>query len=493
MGKRLALVGLAFLLAHCADAYTGAPLGSGGPGGPGSGLDGGVDGAASSRLALAAVPDIIVVPGSTVAVPVSITRTGIEGPVVVSVTDAPAGVSMSPATVAANETAASITVAVAAGTTFPATKVTFVATSGEERAPQTTNLLLRGKAGAVDDSFGSQGVAEGVLRSGEATDLAIRADGSYVILANAKDRAVLAPVTRDGEATTSPSALAFASAGAIAVEPSGGLVVGGLDIATMGNALSLRRYRSPSLDVDMAFGEAGRVLLADAGMASSVRDIVVRDTGFLVLHDATRPRVTAVSFAGALETAWGTAGATELVAGSALSLVPLAKSWVAFSFDSARTAYSAMPIGPSGTAGNAARVATSTAAVSGVRPRGASDGSTTYLPVVDTSTASYGLSRYDGALATVSVDVTSPGLGAVVQPDGKVVVVFVSLQRIVLGRFDPRTGTRDLAFGATGVVGVPIERASSPRIYLQPDGRLVGFANVAMDKESSVSMFRMWL
>lgn len=493
MGKRLALVGLAVLLAHCADPYAAAPNG-GGPGGPGAATDGGVDGATSARLALGTVPDIIVVPGTSATVPVTITRSGIEGPVVVAVTGAPPGVDAPPVTIAATDTTAAISISVAAGTTFPTAKITFVATSGEERAAQTTSLLLRGKAGAVDESFGSGGVAPGLLRPpGEATDLAIRADGSYVILANTADRAVLAPVTRDGEVTSPASALAFASAGALVVEPRGGLVVGGLDLAPTGNTLSLRHYVSPSFDADMTFGKNGRVGLGEAGMTGGVRDIVVRDRGFLVLHDAARPRVTAVTVAGQLDATWGSVGAAELAPGSALSLVPFGKSWVAFSFDSVRTAYAATTLGPMGTAGNAVRVATSPAAVSGVRPRAASDGSAAYLPVVDTGAASYGLTRYDDAVSTFPVDVTSPGVGTVVQADGKVVVVFVSLQRIVLGRFDPRTGTRDLAFGATGVVGVPIEGVSSARIYLQPDGRLVGFANVETNKTTQVSMFRVWL
>lgn len=493
MWKRLARVGLAFLLPHCAAPYTGAPLGSDAPG-AGAGADGGVDGATSRRLTLAGVPDVIVTSGTTNAVPVAVTRDGLDGPVVVSVTGLPPGVDAPPVTIAAADTTASILVSVSRGTTFPITKLTFVATSGEERASQTTNLLLRGKAGSVDDSFGAQGVATAVLGSAQATDLATLADGSYVLLANAASNALLAPIPRDGtRSPVSPSALAFASASACALDAQGGLVVGGDEVAS-GKKMSLRRYLPTSLDADMGFGASGRVALGEAEATGGVRDVVVREGGFLALHDGARPRVTAVSSTGAVDTAWGTGGVTELAAGNALSLVPVAKSWVVFAFDSARTAYAATPLSAKGGLGNAARVTTSSSALAGVRPRGGGNGDAAYLPVVDVNAGSYGITRYASGLTTVSVDVTSPGLATIVQPDGKVVIAFVSLQRVLLGRFDPDTGARDLGFGATGVVGVAIENASNARIYLQPDGRLVGFANVKTEeKVPAVSMFRVWL
>lgn len=492
MGKRLALVGLAFLLPHCADAYTGAPLGSDGPGG--GSVDGGAGGASSVRLVLEPVPDIIVDAGASVAVPITITRNGVTGPVVVAVTGLPAGVDAPEVTVA--ESSASLTVSVAKGSSFPPAMVTLTATSGAESVSRKTTLLLRGKPGSMDESFGVEGVVANVLGAsrGAASDLAFRPDGSYVILANGAESAFLAPVPREGGVASDVLPLPFAVAGALAAEPGGAVVVGGRD-AKEPDTMVLRRFRPADLAADEAFGSAGRTVLGKSGVGG-VGDLLFQNGRFLAFHDGTGPAVSAVTTAGALDTGWGSAGTARTTGMDALSLVPYGTGQVAFSFDTAAYGYATSVVTAAGTASTRGLVEAAQGGYDPAQgPRGAGSATTACLPVADRS-GGYGFLLSTGAMnvvRTVPVDVTSPGLAAVLPADGKVVLVFAPLRRIALGRFDARTGSRDPTFGATGLVGVPIEDVSSVRIYLQPDGRLVGFANVETAKVPAVSMFRVWL
>lgn len=256
-----------------------------------------------------AVDKLQVVQGSHTTLRVNVERlNGFAGPVQLSLSGLPAGVSAAPVTVAAGAPFAEFTIAAqaAAAHTLPTTvQLTASAAFGARTAVATGPLTLtvRGVPGAVDTSFGGGAQVTQVATSEDyAHAVAVQADGkvltagttaisagTVVALTRHGRDGGLDPAFGNGGKVVTQVGARGDSARAIAVQADGKIVVAGWTDATGVDANFLvLRYRADGT-LDPAFADGGRFILPIGAGNGTDRAfaVAIQDDGKIVVGGTT--------------------------------------------------------------------------------------------------------------------------------------------------------------------------------------------------------------
>lgn len=254
---------VAFVASMCGcssfDAANGED-GDGGTSGPVNGTP------VNPNLQIARVEEVVLMQGGSVTVEVTFTRGDVDGPVTVRATGLPAGVTAVDVIVPSGATAAFVQLTAVAGAAQGRSSFAIEATAtiaGQAPALGTANasVMVRGRSGSLDTSFGAAGKLAAVLGSGldcSAIELALHADDRIGALIQRESAALGYAVraTRDGVMDAS-----FGAGGrqqlphmpsAIGVDASGTLY-------TAGAAGNLRTLMKLGVDgkFDNEFGQSG--------------------------------------------------------------------------------------------------------------------------------------------------------------------------------------------------------------------------------------------
>lgn len=225
---------------------------------------------AGGSLGLAAPSSTVRIPREqTTEVPLTLTRGGVAGDVVVEVTGLPAGVAAAPLTIAAGTDAGTLALTADATTELTATAtLTLTATAGAATGDADLSVLLTGRPGSLDETFGTAG---------------------RILVDTADD--------------TFPSCLTR--------QPDGKLLIG--MNRTVGPALEVWRYDVDGTP-DEGFGNGGVAAVASGGTVGfAFRCLVVREDGAVLVayrHDAD-VKVLALDEAGVPLIGFGDVASTQ--------------------------------------------------------------------------------------------------------------------------------------------------------------------------------------
>ncbi|MFC4453900.1 hypothetical protein [Deinococcus sonorensis] len=219
-----------------------------------------------------------VITGTSATLTVTVTRlNGFTGPITLNASNLPAGASAAPVTVAAGQTSATVTVSAAANAAHSQpTAVTLSGSSaGVPAVNKTVTVTVRGPAGSLDTTFGTQGIAVTPVGAGE--------DVPY----------------------------------AMAVQPDGKIVVAGRVAGTVSDDFGVVRYTRDGA-LDPTFGAGGKVLIDFEGRSDIARAVALQPDGKIVVAgNATtgageeRFAVARLNSAGTLDASFGTGGRVE--------------------------------------------------------------------------------------------------------------------------------------------------------------------------------------
>ncbi|MBX3618588.1 MAG: hypothetical protein KF891_01150 [Rhizobacter sp.] len=270
--------------------------------------------------------------GTSATVDATVTRaTGFDGAVDVALSGLPAGVTAAPVTIASNATTATLTLVAQANAAHSLpTAATAQGTSGAETAQQPLTVTVRGPVGALDTSFGAQGIANTAVGNAEdyARAMVVQPDGRIVVAGSSASPAgtqiALVRYLRDGALDTTfgnagkvvtPVGTTSDEAYAVALQPDGKiLVAGGSAQGASGIDFALLRYTAAGA-LDTTFGNGGKVTTAFGNDTDRAYAIVVQSDGKIVVGGSSTQAVTGPDFAlarytttGALDTTFGNGG-----------------------------------------------------------------------------------------------------------------------------------------------------------------------------------------
>lgn len=334
----IALLSLATLVACGGGGSDPAPANGGDPGTEQPGGQPGQTGAFTLTLS---TDKALVIQGQTVQLTATVARlNGFTGAVQVALQNLPAGVTAAPVVIAEGATSAQVTLAAAASAphSLP-TASSAKGTSGDQNATKPLTVTVGGLPGAIDTSFngGAQLVSAG---EGEdyATALAVQADGKVItvgwtsttaggadlaVVRHGRDGTLDAAFGTGGKVVTAVGAArATDQAHAVAVQPDGKILVGGLT-ATTGTDYDflLVRYNADG-SLDGTFGNGGKVITSFGASTDRINTILVQDDGKIVVGgDSDQGTATGVDFALARYNADGTLDAGFGNGGKALTPV----------------------------------------------------------------------------------------------------------------------------------------------------------------------------
>lgn len=272
-------------------------------GGVGPNADGGLDATGDGAAARLTVQptEVVLRRGTSADVTVTIARGGdVQGPVAVTVTDLPAGVTAAPATIRDRESATKVTFTAAADAPFATSKAQLSVDKGG-LAPIPLSVLVAGASGTPDTTFDGDGFVTDSAKGNNATfyALAVQADGQ--ILAGGAGAATSPGwlVRRYDSEGNADAAFATALTGlptdgevrAIAVDPTTSKIL--LAGASSGGVLGpaqltvLRREASGAPDATFA-GGAFRFSLGDAPVGSTAFALAMQADGGVVVVGTRR-------------------------------------------------------------------------------------------------------------------------------------------------------------------------------------------------------------
>jgi uncharacterized delta-60 repeat protein len=222
---------------------------------------------------------------------------GFEGPVEVSVSGLPEGVSAEPLTIAAGEEKAELTLtSVAAAPHSLPTTVSITGKSGKLQDTRKLAVTVYGTPGAVDTSFQGGNVMVPVgPADAYAYAMAAQKDGKIVVVGTRYehhgDFAVMR-LERDGELDTTfgDGGLVATEVGdgsdvarAVAIDEEGRIVVAGTSTSTAtGLDFAVVRYL-PTGEVDESFGEAGKRIVSFGDDSDTAYAIALQSDGKIVV------------------------------------------------------------------------------------------------------------------------------------------------------------------------------------------------------------------
>jgi len=307
----------------------------------GGGADGSrpVEGApvAQIQLSLDLVGQLEVLRGASASVRVTVKRLNdSSGEVLVSVGGLPKGVHADAVSIPSGESAGSLKVVAddtsAQGVTGASVTGAYSTAKTLLSSPVALSVLVRGKPGTLDETFGTQGIREASALEGLAlVDASEQPDGKIVFLAraSAEPSIRLGRLTTDGtiDSTFGTAGLVSSTLGgdvgslspplSLVVEPKGEIFVAGDAIGVDGK-VAIRHFTAAGA-VDGAFGAAGLSFVAPPFPGFHVAAMRQADTGKLVIVGSgtkasaqviasSRMGIGRLERAGALDPAFGTAG-----------------------------------------------------------------------------------------------------------------------------------------------------------------------------------------
>lgn len=259
-----------------------------------------------------------------------------RGEVLVSVSGLPKGVRADAISIPSGESAGSLKVvaddASAQGATGASVSGAYSTESTLLSSPVTLSVLVRGKPGTLDETFGAQGIREASALEGlSLVDVAQQPDGKLVFLARAaaEPSVRLGRLTADGtlDATFGTGGLVSSTFGgdvgsvspplSLAVEPKGEIFVAGNAVSVEGK-IAVRHFTAAGAN-DNAFGVGGLLLVAPPFPGFRLAAIRQTETGKLVVLGSgtkgsaqviasSRMGVGRLERTGALDATFGTAG-----------------------------------------------------------------------------------------------------------------------------------------------------------------------------------------
>lgn len=351
--RSLVTAAVLLTLAACGGGSADTPAGGTPPAGPVGGGGGTPAPQPAGNFAVSVAQDkAVVFQDGTAVVRVQVARSGgFAGAVAVALSGLPAGVSASPAIVAAGATEVDVTLLALASA--PHSLPTAVTVEGSatvdgvaQRATTPLTVTVRGVAGMVDTSFAG---GAPVTRVGDSEDyahaVAVQADGKVLVAGSSATpqgtRISVVRYLRDGslDASFGTGGKAIAAVGtredvarAIVVQPDGRIVVAGLSHQrTADYDFTLVRFMADGT-LDASFGDQGRVLTDFGGDSDRAFALLVMPDGRLVAGGQTNVNrgSTGVDYAlaryladGRLDTTFGTAGkvVTAVLPGSTGDMV----------------------------------------------------------------------------------------------------------------------------------------------------------------------------
>ena len=325
--------------------------------------------------------------------------------------------------------------------------------------------------GALDTSFGSSGMAQIDFYGGNdiAKAMVLQPDGMIILAGEATKRPggygvhAVTRLTSSGALDTN-----FATSGkaltdfgvtshihGVALQADGKIIaVGETYTSTDGGAAAISRYNTDG-SIDTTFGSAGKVTPfsnttnSHVGLALADGNILI--AGYNTPSGVSQPQcfVARLSAAGALDTAFGTAGITQIPVGAGANHC------------------NAMMVQSDGKiilAGGAQMSATSNYDFALMRL--SSQGQ------LDTSFGSAGITTT--AFSSTGAPTNEEAADAIVQGDGKIVLGGYSNKMFALARY-LSNGSPDTSFGSGGKVTLTLGGLDEwiKGVALQPDGRLV--------------------
>jgi uncharacterized delta-60 repeat protein len=284
---------------------------------------------------------LVLLQGASSTVKATLTRrAGFDGAVQVNLSNLPAGVTATAATIAAgsNEATLTVTALTSAAHSLPTTGQA-QGSSGASTAKADLTVTVRGLPGAVDTSFtGAENkLGKQITPMGStdayATHLAVQADGKVItvgyattqfgqdfsITRHSRDGTLDASFGNGGKLTTAiGSGVASDQAHAVLVQPDGKILVAGSTDAGGGAGLefALVRYNTDGT-LDSGFGSAGKLVLPMGGDVDVARSLLLQADGKIVVggDSNVNAALSGVDFAlarllpnGQLDTSFGSNG-----------------------------------------------------------------------------------------------------------------------------------------------------------------------------------------
>lgn len=256
--------------------------------------------ASKGSFTLAAPGEVEIVAGGTATLDVTASRGGAAEDIVLTVFGLPSGVTASPATIAAGQTQATITLTAAGSATQGASgKVSVTGTTASAAtASAATAVFVRGAPGTLDTSFGKAGVA--LVPSSDVTirAAAVQADGKIIVggsKSGATSRtAYLLRVNASGEpdgtfGTNGAVLVDFGTSSAeefyrVAIDASGALLANGFNFTGGTNDRILLARVDASGKLDAAFNATGKYTTTfPGGQGARSFSSVLQKDGNLVL------------------------------------------------------------------------------------------------------------------------------------------------------------------------------------------------------------------
>ena len=282
--------------------------------------------AASFTLALS-TPKALILQGTTLTLDATVTRSsGFDAAVDVAVTGLPAGVTATPVQIAQGATTATLTLSAeaAAPHSLP-TDASVTGSAGALTAQQHVTVTVRGVAGSLDTSFGSNGKAVTDVGPTDdyATAMVVQADGKLVVagwgngplgyafelVRYQRDGAIDTTFGTAGKVVTAVGNGAD-QANAMALQADGKIVVAGsVDESPKGKSFALVRYNADG-SLDAGFGTGGKVITSFGSAVDEAFAVVVQPDGKIVAGGHTLSATRGLDFAFARYNADGSADAS---------------------------------------------------------------------------------------------------------------------------------------------------------------------------------------
>ncbi|MCW5833728.1 MAG: hypothetical protein KIS78_15095 [Labilithrix sp.] len=231
-----------------------SPASCPGPGCPGD--DAGPGANASFEITTVDVTPLVL--GSSAAVGIGIARKSFDGPITITASGLPAGVSAAPLVVSAGAADGTLTLAATGDAQQGPAEITIAASdaSGELRSEKKAALVVRGRPGEPDLTFG-QGGAVTLNVNASVSGVVVQPDGKtlvsgtvskdFVVLRLGVDGAPDASFGNTGQARTDfyfDGGLTDDTATGLALAPDGRVLLAGYTITTGGSRYALARYRA---------------------------------------------------------------------------------------------------------------------------------------------------------------------------------------------------------------------------------------------------------